>query len=164
MNPKNESPSASMAGTATMTAHGAVIEALVPRFLSHLAELTIQEQCQWLVTWRSLLTTNEAILVEAGVTPREFAALLEIDCSHVPHGPTIGMLAERLRTRHNTSVGLVTRMSNKGYVRRFRDPRDRRQAHVQLTDKGRQVLTTLVRAHCQAFDAIRTELVTGAAA
>jgi DNA-binding MarR family transcriptional regulator len=145
-----------MSGSAT------ALRPLAPRLLDRAGESAIQEQCrrlaEWLAAWRSFLAVNEAILVDADLTPQEFAALLEVDRSDVAHGPTIGMLAMCLQTRHNTTVGLVTRMCNKGYVRRVRDTQDRRQTHVQLTDSGRHILTALVRAHCRELDEIRTEL------
>ena len=134
-----------------------------PRSPTQPAPLTLEQQSRqladWLATWRSFLAVNEAILVQSDITAREFAALLEVDRSDEPQGPTVGMLAKRLRIRHNTSVGLVTRMCDKGYVQRIRDAQDHRHAHVQLTDHGHQVLAGLVRAHGREFQELRMELV-----
>jgi|GEM_PF-3380342 len=153
---------AGIAGIAVMSGSATALRPLAPRLLERAGESAVQEQCrrlaEWLSAWRSFLAVNEAILVEVDITPQEFAALLEIDRSDGPHGPTIGMLAACLLTRHNTSVGLVTRLCKKGYTRRVRDMRDRRQTHVQLTDRGREILAALVRAHCRELHEIRTEL------
>ncbi|HSN17426.1 MAG TPA: MarR family transcriptional regulator [Gammaproteobacteria bacterium] len=138
------------------------LRALPTRPANFAAESTVQEKCQrlaeWLDAWRAFFAVNDAVLTEAKVTAGEFAAMLEIDRSDEPQGPTIGMLAVRLRVRHNTSVGLVTRMSKKGYVRRVRDTRDRRQAHVQLTENGRHALTAMVLAHCRELQETRLQL------
>jgi len=146
-----------MRGSATTA-----LRPLAPRLLDRAGESAIQEQCrrlaEWMSAWRSFLAVNEAILGDADLTPQEFAALLEVDCSDAAQGPTIGMLAACLQTRHNTSVGLVTRLCKKGYLRRIRDAQDRRLTHVQLTDSGHQILTALVRAHCRELHEIRTEL------
>lgn len=148
--------------TSVMTDRASATGAFPPCLLSRAGESAVREQCrhlaEWLAAWRSFLVVNEAILLAADVTPREFAALLEVERSDAANGPTIGMLAETLRTRHNTSVGLVTRMCRKGYVRRVRDARDRRHAHVQLTDKGRQLLSSLVSEHWRELQELRMGL------
>lgn len=133
------------------------------RSASHPAQHATQEQYErlasWLAVWRSFLAVNQTILNELDITTREFAVLLEVHCTAEPEGPTIGMLAERLQIRHNTAVGLVTRMCGKRYVRRSRDERDRRQARVRLTDDGQGILNGLVGAHYQEFREMRVELV-----
>lgn len=161
MNHRNQAAHHSDGGVSRHDDRATVVSAFPPRSPSQSTEPALQSQArrlaEWLATWRSFLAINEPILLQADVTLQEFAALLEIDRSDERPGPTIGMLAESLRTRHNTSVGLITRMCKKGYVRRIRGTRDRRQAHVQLTASGRELLVSLVRAHGSKSDDLSTE-------
>lgn len=56
--------------------------------------------------------------------------------------PTIGELAQRLRVTHGAVAQITTRLEKKGYILRSKDPSDRRQTVVSLTEKGREVCLT----------------------
>jgi len=51
-------------------------------------------------------------------------------------GRTIGGLAERLSLEPSTITPLVKRLEAAGFVARERNPRDERQVHVTLTERG----------------------------
>jgi DNA-binding MarR family transcriptional regulator len=57
------------------------------------------------------------------------------------HGSiTMSRIAELLGVSVSNATGLIDRIEERGFVERLRVPDDRRQVHVQLTEKGRQTL------------------------
>jgi DNA-binding MarR family transcriptional regulator len=60
---------------------------------------------------------------------------------------TIGELAERLQIKHHSAVGLADRLMTEKLVQRTIGPKDHRQVHVHLTDKGEAVLEKLSATH-----------------
>ncbi|PZU11052.1 MarR family winged helix-turn-helix transcriptional regulator [Sphingomonas sp.] len=52
-------------------------------------------------------------------------------------GRTIGAIADRLALESSTVTPLVKRLEASGAVARSRNPKDERQVHVGLTDRGR---------------------------
>ena len=113
----------------------------------------------WLAAWRAFVSANRKVLKQFGVTPREYAALIEIRCSDEPYGPTIGDVAAALHIGHNTMVQLVNILCQKGYAERSRYDVDRRKAHVTLTTHGRAILNNLVRVHHHEFRSVEPELI-----
>lgn len=83
----------------------------------------------------------------AGLAPRQHQALLAIKGSPGGAPVTVGDLAERLVIRHHSAVELIDRMVSSGYLRRRRDPSDRRRAILILTAAGERVLAELSAAH-----------------
>lgn len=53
--------------------------------------------------------------------------------------PTIGEMAQRLNVTHGAVAQIATRLEKKGYIVRTKDPADKRQTVVSLTEKGREV-------------------------
>lgn len=54
---------------------------------------------------------------------------------------------------------MLARMEEKGLVKRFPDPRDRRSAQIQLTERGRELQRAIGRAHSrQIADALGSAL------
>jgi DNA-binding MarR family transcriptional regulator len=97
---------------------------------------------------------SEQAAHEAGLAPRQHQALLAI--KGYPGGAevTIGDLAERLGIRHHSTVGLVDRLVNQGYLIRREDPHDRRRIILSLTTNGRQALVGLSAAHRQELQRV----------
>lgn len=83
----------------------------------------------------------------AGLAPRQHQALLAIKGYPGGAEATIGDLAERLGTRHHSTVGLVDRLASRGYLVRREDPRDRRRTFLALTASGERALAGLAAAH-----------------
>jgi len=79
----------------------------------------------------------------AGLEPQQHQLLLAI--KGMPDGveATVGTLAERLQTRHHSTVELVDRMERRGLVRRLRSAGDRRRVLVSLTARGETLLARL---------------------
>jgi DNA-binding MarR family transcriptional regulator len=97
---------------------------------------------------RQFLSFSEAAAARAGLTARQYQALLAIQGT--PRGapaPSVGDLARQLLVQHHSAVGLVDRLVQRSLVRRIRDPRDRRQVRLLLTAHGRRALEHLAGAH-----------------
>jgi DNA-binding MarR family transcriptional regulator len=100
---------------------------------------------------RKFLRTSEDIAHNLGLTPQRHQAMLAVRGFPGDEPPTVGALAAKLHIRHNSAVGLVTRLVNEGYLRREQSKVDQRRQHVRLTPKGQALLDKLTEAH-------RTEL------
>lgn len=96
---------------------------------------------------RRFLRVSEDIAHGLGLTPQQHQAMLAIRGFPGDVNPTVGELAARLQLRHNSAVGLVTRLEKQGYVRRESSEEDRRRMHVMLTPKGQGLLDNLTEAH-----------------
>lgn len=97
---------------------------------------------------RKFLSFSEGAARAAGLEPQQHQLLLAVkgfpgDAA----GPTIGYLAERLQIRHHSTVELVDRMVQHGFVRRRPGEQDRRQVIVELTGSGEKVLGALSAQH-----------------
>ena len=107
---------------------------------------------------RRFLAFSEAAAREAGVEPQQHQLMLVL--MGLPDGvdPTIGELAERLKLRHHSTVELVSRLAGRGMVRRVRNPADRRQVFVELTDEGREIMMRLSSVHLEELHRVGPEL------
>jgi DNA-binding MarR family transcriptional regulator len=96
---------------------------------------------------RRFLHFSEEAARAAGLEPRQHQLLLTL--KGLPKGmrPRIGDLAERLQIQHHSTVELVNRLANGGYVRRRREGPDRREVLLSLTVKGESVLRDLSLHH-----------------
>ncbi len=97
---------------------------------------------------RFLHFSEEAARAE-GLEPQQHQLLLAIEGLDEPGSPTISELAAHLILRHNSAVGLVDRMEQRGLVERVRGAPDRRQVRVRLTPEGSEVLHRLTHMHRQ---------------
>src|ERR1700756_1565308 len=75
-----------------------------------------------------------------GLEPQQYQLLLALRALPHQSDATIGLLAERLYLRHHSVVGLVDRLEERGYVRRYRNIRDQREVLVMLLPRGRAAL------------------------
>ena len=77
-------------------------------------------------------------LEELGIYPRQYGLMLVL----AAEGPlSQGELAEWVRTDRTTMVALVDGLEERGYVRREKNPTDRRAYQLHLTAKGKRALT-----------------------
>ena len=84
---------------------------------------------------------------DAGLTPAQHQLLLAIRASRDPRGPTVGDIADVLLIRHHSAVGLIDRAQEAGLITRERDPDQLSSVHLQLTDHGATMLTSLSELH-----------------
>ncbi len=107
---------------------------------------------------RQFLQFSEQAANAVGLTPQQHQALLAIKGFPGRDYVTIGELAERLRIRPHSAVGLVDRLAAQGWVSREAAQADRRQVYVTLTSKGLQLLEQLSATHREELRRIGPEL------
>jgi DNA-binding MarR family transcriptional regulator len=94
---------------------------------------------------RRFLRFSEEAARRVGMEPQHHQLMLAIKGNPDLGGPRIAFLAERLQIQHHSAVELVDRLVRKGLITRSRGREDRREVHVQLTDRGERVLGELTR-------------------
>jgi DNA-binding MarR family transcriptional regulator len=118
----------------------------------------LDEEYQRLLAFRSelreFLRWSEQTARDAGLTPSLHQLLLVIRGHPATPGPTIGQAAQALGIRHHSAVELAQRAESIGLVRRERDPLDERRMHLELTERGRQQLEVLTRAHLPRIEVL----------
>ena len=96
---------------------------------------------------RQFLSFSESAAASAGITPRQYQALLAVQGFPGRDSATIGELAEQLQIAHHSAVGLVDRLAAQKLIVRVASAEDRRQVYVTLTVRGIEVLDQLASAH-----------------
>lgn len=96
---------------------------------------------------RRFLEFSEGAAQAAGLTPRQYQALLAIKGSTQRERLTIGELAEQLRIVHHAAVELVDRLCAQNLVERHPSLDDRRKVFVKLSRAGSRILDKLAAAH-----------------
>jgi DNA-binding MarR family transcriptional regulator len=96
---------------------------------------------------RQFLGFSEAAAEAAGLTPNQHQALLAIKGFPGREHLTNGELAERLRIKHHSAVGLVNRLETLNLVSRKQSDADRRNIYIALTESGEKLLEKLAVAH-----------------
>ena len=100
---------------------------------------------------RRFLRFSEQAARAAGLEPQQHQLLLAL--KGLPEGSkaTIGVLAERLQIAHHSTVELIDRLVERGYIQRCRDETDQRRVLVSLTPQGEEVLrNSLACSSCRA--------------
>lgn len=98
---------------------------------------------------RRFLRFSENAARQAGIEPQQHQLLLAV--RGLPDGlkPTIGVLAERMQLQHHSTVELIDRLVDRGFLCRLRATDDRRQVLVKLTRDGEEFLKKLSLYHMQ---------------
>jgi DNA-binding MarR family transcriptional regulator len=96
---------------------------------------------------RRFLTFSEQEARAAGLEPQQHQLLLAVKGLPAGARPTVSTLAERLRLRHHTVVGLLDRLVTAKLAVRRPSSTDRREILVELTQKGERVLRGLAILH-----------------
>ena len=96
---------------------------------------------------RRFLQFSEQAAQTAGLTPRQYQALLAIKGFPNRDRVTIAELAEQLQIVHHAAVELVDRLSAGNLVKRVDSLDDRRKVFVELTTSGSRVLDKLAEVH-----------------
>ena len=96
---------------------------------------------------RLFLHFSEQAVRSVGLNPHQHQLMLALKGLPQNLRPTIRELAKRLQIRHHSTVELVNRLTQNGYVRRQRCDEDRRQVLILLTGKGERVLKELSLHH-----------------
>ena len=96
---------------------------------------------------RRFLRFSENAARQAGIEPQQHQLLLAVKGLPNNLKPTIGVLAERMQLQHHSTVELVDRLADRGFLLRLRATDDRRQVLVKLTRDGEEFLKTLSLHH-----------------
>ncbi len=109
---------------------------------------------------RKFLRFSEEAARAAGLEPQQHQLLLAV--KGLPEGARarIGEVADRLQIQHHSTVELVDRLEENGYVTRKRSDRDKREVLLQLTSKAERVLRELSLHHQELLQDHGTALVT----
>jgi DNA-binding MarR family transcriptional regulator len=107
---------------------------------------------------RTFLHFSEEAAHEVGLTPQQHQALLAIKGFPGRDRITISELAERLRVRHHSAVGLIDRLVAENLVLRKPSPDDGRQVYVTLSKRGEKMLEKLSATHRDQLKLIGPEL------
>jgi DNA-binding MarR family transcriptional regulator len=96
---------------------------------------------------RQLAAALQRDLEPLGLTPGQFAVLLELDTTD---GLTQADLSVRLRVEQPSMAQTVARLRRNGFVQRSTHEGDRRATRLWLTDKARDALPPAVEAATRA--------------
>ena len=96
---------------------------------------------------RGFLHFSEQAALAAGVPPQQHQALLAIRGFPVRQSVTVGELADCLKIKPHSAVGLVKRMCADGLVVKEAGREDARKVLVRLTASGERVLARLSATH-----------------
>lgn len=96
---------------------------------------------------RLFLHFSEQAAREAGLEPQQHQLLLALKGLPEGNKATIRELAERLQLQHHSTVELINRLVERGFIKRLRDDIDRRCIIIHLTPQGEQVLQRLSLLH-----------------
>jgi DNA-binding MarR family transcriptional regulator len=98
---------------------------------------------------RKFLRFSESAARKAGIEPQQHQLLLAV--RGLPNGvkPTVGVLAERMQLQHHSTVELIDRLVDRGFLSRLRGTEDRRQVLVKLTHDGEEFLKKLSLHHLE---------------
>jgi DNA-binding MarR family transcriptional regulator len=107
---------------------------------------------------RKFIRFSERAARDAGVEPQQHQLLLAVKGMPPDVAPSIGEIASRLQIVHHSAVELVDRLEEQGLVQRRRNPDDRRQVFLSLTQKGERVLRELSVHHRRELAASGPEL------
>jgi DNA-binding MarR family transcriptional regulator len=107
---------------------------------------------------RQFTRFSELAAENAGLTPRQYQALLAIKGFPNRERITIGELAEQLHIAHHSAVGLVDRSVEQNLIAREQGVEDRRQVYIRLTQRGAEILEQLSGAHRTEIDRLGPRL------
>lgn len=89
---------------------------------------------------REFLAFSEEGARAQGLTSQQHQALLAIRTHRGEEAMSVGELADCLLIKNHSAIGLVARLTERGFARRLNSLVDRRRALVELTPAGAQAL------------------------
>lgn len=104
---------------------------------------------------RRFMRFSEEVTHRNGVTPLQYALMLQIRGYPGREWATVAELAERLQAKHHGVVSLVSRCEAAGWVERVASRSDKRCVEVHLTSLGDERLEQLARLHRDELQSIR---------
>lgn len=108
---------------------------------------------------RRFLHFSETAARQAGIEPQQHQLLLAVRGLPDNLKPTVGVLAERMQLQHHSTVELIDRLVDRGFLCRLRGTDDRRRVFVKLTHDGEEFLKTLSLHHLQELQSAGPKFV-----
>ena len=108
---------------------------------------------------RRFLRFSENAARAAGIEPQQHQLLLAVRGLPDALKPTIGVLAERMQLQHHSTVELIDRLVDRGFLSRLRATDDRRHVFVKLTHDGEEFLKRLSLHHLQELQSAGPKFV-----
>jgi DNA-binding MarR family transcriptional regulator len=112
-------------------------------------DLLLKTLAEFRFELRQFLHFSECTALQAGLQPQQHQLLLQVAGAPEDKVVTIAYAAERLGLKHNSTVELVDRSEREGLLVRTTDLGDRRRAVLQITRKGRRILSLLAGDHAR---------------
>ena len=131
--------------------------AILPAAELDIAQL--QRLAEFRFQLRRFLHVSQVAAEEAGLRNQQYQ-MLQCICG-MPDGiePTIANVAARMLLRHNSTVELVDRTIEQGYLQRRVDPSDHRKMLLRVTGEGERILASLAEFHMRELEHAGPELV-----
>jgi DNA-binding MarR family transcriptional regulator len=98
---------------------------------------------------RQFLHFSEEAARAHGVEPQQHQLMLAVKGLPPDTRPTVRAISSRLCLRHNSTVELINRLSERGALVRRHGEQDRREVLVELTPHGEELLRNLSVVHWQ---------------
>jgi DNA-binding MarR family transcriptional regulator len=108
---------------------------------------------------RRFLHFSEQAARAAGLEPQQHQLLLSIKGLPLGRKATVGVVAERMQLAHHSTVELIDRLEERGFVQRRRDNEDRRHVLLQITPAGEEILAELSLHHFDELGSVGPTLV-----
>jgi DNA-binding MarR family transcriptional regulator len=108
---------------------------------------------------RRFLRFSENAARQFGIEPQQYQVLLAVKGLPDRATPTIGVLAERMQLQHHSTVELIDRLVERGFLFRLRATDDRRQVLVKLTRDGEDFVQKLALHHLHEIQAVGPKFV-----
>ena len=96
---------------------------------------------------RQFVSFSEGVARQSGIEPKQHQLLLALKGLPENVRPTIGELASRLFIKHHSTVELVNRLADAGFVVRIQGKDDRREVLIRMTPAGAALLRKLSLVH-----------------
>ena len=109
--------------------------------------------------FNQILTLEEKFLKTKGI-PLSMSEVHTLEAIEKSDGKTMSEVARRLRITQGTLTVNINRLTNKGYVYRVQDEKDRRIYRLKLTDKAIQILEVHDIFHEQLIEQLVAKLST----
>ena len=104
--------------------------------------------------------SKDLLRANAGLNPEQYEALLAIK-AYPSENLTISQLSERLQVKHHSAVNIVDRLVERKLIRRQAGEEDRRERHLELTEKGQRLIEELARVHYDELSKRSAEMIAG---
>ena len=119
----------------------------------------LQRLAEFRFQLRRFLHVSQIAAEQAGLRNQQYQMLQCVCGMPVGIEPTIANVASRMLLRHNSTVELVDRTIEQGFLRRCGDPDDHRKMLLRVTEQGERLLASLAEFHMRELEQSGPELV-----